>query len=52
MVLANVGELITHQAIANARRAEVLDILLDSVYTETPKLSIEELRAPEPEKIG
>lgn len=51
-VILNVGELITHQAITNARQAEVLDILLDSVYTDTPKLSIEELRAPEPEKIG
>jgi hypothetical protein len=26
----------------------VLDILLDSVYTETPHLSVDDLRAPEP----
>ncbi len=45
-VILNVGELITHKAIENARSAGILDLLLDSVYTETPHLSIEELRAP------
>jgi uncharacterized protein YrrD len=47
-VILNVGDLITHQSIATARRAGVLDILLDSVYTETPHLSVDDLRAPEP----
>jgi uncharacterized protein YrrD len=47
-VILNVGELITHQSIATARQAGVLDSLLDSVYTEKPHLSLEELRAPEP----
>jgi uncharacterized protein YrrD len=46
-VILNIGDLITHQAIENARYAGVLDIMLDSVYTETPKLSVEELRAPD-----
>jgi uncharacterized protein YrrD len=46
-VILNVGELIGHKAIDSARAAGVLDILLDSVYTETPHLSIDELRAPE-----
>jgi uncharacterized protein YrrD len=49
-VILNVGELITHKAIEQARSANLLDVLLDSVYTETPKLSLEELRAPEPGK--
>jgi uncharacterized protein YrrD len=46
-VILNVGELITHQAIADSRQADVLEVLLDSVYTETPHLSLDELRAPE-----
>ena len=46
-VILNVGELIGHKAIDSARSAGVLDILLDSVYTETPHLSIDELRASE-----
>ena len=45
-VILNVGELISHKAIDNARSAGILDVLLDSVYTETPHLSLEELRAP------
>ncbi len=45
-VILNVGELIGHKAIANARAAGALDLLLDSVYTENPQLSIDELRAP------
>jgi uncharacterized protein YrrD len=45
-VILNVGELISHRAIDSARSAGILDILLDSVYTETPHLSIDELRAP------
>ena len=51
-VILNVGELITHQAIAIARQADVLEILLDSVYTTTPNLSLEELRAPEAGKAA
>jgi uncharacterized protein YrrD len=51
-VILNVGELITHQAIDISRQADVLEVLLDSVYTETPKLSLEELRAPEPGKAS
>ncbi|WP_310482851.1 PRC-barrel domain-containing protein [Chamaesiphon sp. VAR_48_metabat_403] len=46
-VILNVGELISHKAIDSARSAGILDVLLDSVYTETPHLSIDELRAPE-----
>lgn len=46
-VILNVGELITHQAIACARQAQVLDLLLNSVYTEKPQLSLENLRAPQ-----
>ena len=46
-VILNVGELITHKAINNARSAGILDLLLDSVYTDKPILSLEELRAPE-----
>jgi uncharacterized protein YrrD len=47
-VILNVGELITHQAIDISRQADVLEVLLDSVYTEKPNLSLEEIRAPEP----
>jgi uncharacterized protein YrrD len=46
-VILNLGELITHQAIASARVADVLDVLLSSVYTDKPHLSAQELRAPE-----
>jgi uncharacterized protein YrrD len=46
-VILNVGELITHQAIRSARQSDVLDLLLNSVYTETPKLSLQDLRAPQ-----
>jgi uncharacterized protein YrrD len=46
-VLLNVGEFITHEAIETARKADALDILLNSVYTKTPEFSNNELRAPE-----
>jgi uncharacterized protein YrrD len=46
-VILNVGELIGHKAIDGARSAGMLDVLLDSVYTETPQLSLQELKAPE-----
>jgi uncharacterized protein YrrD len=45
-VILNVGELITHKAIDSARSAGILDLLLDSVYTDNPKLSIKEMQAP------
>ena len=45
-VILNVGELINHRAIDSARSAGVLDVLLNSVYTETLHLSIDELYAP------
>lgn len=46
-VILNVGELITHQAIASARQAQILDLLLNSVYSEKPQLSLDNLRAPQ-----
>lgn len=51
-VILNVGELITHQAIAISREADVLEVLLDSVYTEKPNLSLDDLRAPESGKAA
>jgi uncharacterized protein YrrD len=51
-VILNVGELITHQAIAISREADVLEVLLDSVYTASPTLSLDELRAPESGKAA
>ncbi|MDS3861581.1 PRC-barrel domain-containing protein [Thermosynechococcaceae cyanobacterium BACA0444] len=45
-VILNVGELITHQAIASARQAQVLELLLSSVYTDKPNLTLEDMRAP------
>ncbi|GAC1413266.1 MAG: hypothetical protein NVSMB66_4740 [Candidatus Doudnabacteria bacterium] len=39
------GDLITHQAINQAKDAQALDILLDSVYKEDPKFSSDELKA-------
>ena len=51
-VILNVGELITHQAIAISREADVLEVLLDSVYTEKPNLSLSDLRAPEAGKAA
>ncbi len=51
-VILNVGELITHESVASAREARVLDPLLSSVYDGKPKLSLENLRAPEPGKAA
>lgn len=45
-VILNVGELITHQAIASARESKVLDLLLSSVSNEKSQLSLESLRSP------
>jgi uncharacterized protein YrrD len=47
-VILNVGELITHESVEVARQAGVLEVLLGSVYTETPKLSREDIEAPYP----
>lgn len=47
-VILNVGELITHQAVTDARQSGVLDILLSSVYDKDPELTQDDLRAPEP----
>lgn len=44
-VILNVGDLITHEAIDRARQAEVLDILLSSVYTQEPDLDPAQLQA-------
>jgi uncharacterized protein YrrD len=46
-VLLNVGELVTHRAIAAARQAGVLDILLGSIYDEAPDIGYYEMRAPQ-----
>lgn len=47
-IILNVGELITHKAITDARQAGVLDILLSSVYDKEPEITPDEMRAPEP----
>jgi uncharacterized protein YrrD len=47
-VILNVGDLITHQALEQARQANVLDIMLASVYSQSPEFSKAELSAPEP----
>jgi uncharacterized protein YrrD len=47
-VILNAGELITHKSIADARHAQMLEVLLSSVYTKTPEFSQATLRAPEP----
>lgn len=46
-VILNLGDLITHRAIEQARQANLLDVLLTSVYSQTPDFSKSELRAPE-----
>ncbi|MCX5964486.1 MAG: PRC-barrel domain-containing protein [Cyanobacteria bacterium] len=45
-VLLNVGELVTHQAIVEARQADVLDILLGSIYDEAPYMTKNDMKAP------
>lgn len=45
-VILNVGELITHKAVDEARSAGVLDVLLSSVYEKEPELTTDDLRAP------
>jgi len=45
-VILNVGELITHKAVDEARAADVLEVLLSSVYDKEPELTTDDLRAP------
>ena len=45
-VLLNIGELVTHQAIVEARQADVLDILLGSIYDEAPYMTRNDMKAP------
>jgi uncharacterized protein YrrD len=44
-IILNTGDLITHHAIERAREAEVLDLILDSVYAGDPQISRDDLRA-------
>jgi hypothetical protein len=44
-IILNTGDLITNAAVARAREADVLEILLDSVYTADPEITPEMLRA-------
>jgi uncharacterized protein YrrD len=46
-IILNTGELITHEAIEQARDANVLDVLLTSVYTNAPDFTKEDLKAKE-----
>lgn len=45
-IILNTGDIITNRAVQAAREAGVLDILVESVYTEKPKLSLDDLKAP------
>jgi uncharacterized protein YrrD len=45
-VILNTGDIITNRAVAAAREAGVLEILVDSVYAERPKLELQDLKAP------
>ena len=47
-VILNTGDLITHAAIDRAREANVLEVLLSSVYTVDPEITPEMLRVREP----
>lgn len=44
-IILNTGDIVTNHAIQAARAAGVLDILVDSVYTARPKLSLEDMKA-------
>lgn len=46
-VILNVGELVTHRAIAEARQADVLDILLGSIHDAPPQIPSYEIKAPQ-----
>ena len=43
-VILSTGELITNEVIERARKADVLDMLLDAVYKEEPTFSSDELK--------
>ncbi len=43
-VILNTGDIITNKAVEHARSQDVLDILLDSVYDQTPDITPEMLR--------
>jgi len=43
-VILNTGDIITNRAVEQARQSDVLDILLDSVYEQTPDITPEMLR--------
>lgn len=45
-VILNTGDIVTNRAVDAARQSGVLDILVDSIYTERPKLGLEDLKAP------
>jgi uncharacterized protein YrrD len=45
-IILNTGDIITNAAVAQAREAGVLPMLLDSVYTDRPKLDLSDLKAP------
>jgi uncharacterized protein YrrD len=45
-IILNTGDIITNRAVDAARAAGVLEILVESVYVERPKLDIEDLKAP------
>jgi hypothetical protein len=40
-------EALTELSRLSARQAQVLDLLLNSVYTERPQLSLDNMRAPQ-----
>ncbi len=43
--ILNTGDIITNESISKAREENVLDMLLSSVYKETPEFSAEELKS-------
>ena len=45
-IILNIGEIITHKAVEQARTSNVLRILLGSVSTETPVINPMESRPP------
>ena len=47
-IILNTGDIITHKAIRMGRDNGVMDVILDSVYDETPDLTPEMARATQP----
>ncbi|HYF63702.1 MAG TPA: hypothetical protein VD886_12860, partial [Herpetosiphonaceae bacterium] len=47
-IILNTGEIITHKAVEMARQADVLGVLLSSVFDHEPPLAPEASRAPDP----